>query len=52
MLFLSSDLGSGGETVKLLATKKFVGMFSGTSTRVELHTVRDCSSVCDLLVLC
>ena len=57
---LLSDLGSsGGERVQLLATKKFVGMFSGTSTRVEIHTVRSLTlsslkyvtNVLDLLTL-
>ena len=34
-----ADLGSGGERVKLLATKSFVGSFSGVTTKVQIHTV-------------
>jgi len=34
-----SDLGAGSEDVKKIHTKTFVGNFSGTTTKTELHTV-------------
>ena len=34
-----ADLGKKGEAVKKLETKSFSGTFSGTHTKIELHTV-------------
>ena len=38
-VFYLTDLGAGSEDVKKIRTKTFVGNFSGTTTKTELHTV-------------